>query len=218
MSYTVARRLEEKERRRAEILDAAEKVFARTGVTLSKMEEVARTARVSRALLYLYFPDKEALHFAISERALLLLGERFEQAAARVETGFEKVVALGRAYLAFSMEFPVYFAALSSFESHRPEDVAADSIEESCILAGDAVHRVTSKAVELGIADGSIRTDVGNSHLIAVTLWGFLHGVIQLAQTKAHMLARDKISQPKLLDQALELCSVALAGPGVRWK
>jgi TetR/AcrR family transcriptional regulator len=211
MSYVIERRQEEKERRRAEILDAAEAVFAKAGVANAKMEDVARHARVSRALLYVYFPDKESLHFAISERALLLLKQRFSEAVARHKNGLDQIEALGRAYLAFSQEFPTYFAALSSFQAHKPEDIDPDSIECRCILAGDQVHLVTSAAVRQGIADGSIRADVGDPHTVAIALWAFLFGVISLAQTKANMLARDGIQMQQLMEHAMVMCGRSLA-------
>ena len=125
--------------------------------------------------------------------------------------GADQISAIGRSYLAFSQEFPVYFKALSSYESHKPDEIAKDSVEQSCVFAGDEVHAVTARAVELGVRDGSIRADVGNPHLIAVTLWGFLHGVIQLAQTKANLLAHDGISQQQLLEKAMEMCRVAIS-------
>ncbi len=213
MSYIIERRLEEKERRRSEIVDAAELVFAEVGVEAATMEQVAKRARVSRALLYVYFPDKQSVHFAICTRALELLAERFEQAAARHARGFEQIQGIGRAYLAFSHEFPHYFSALTRFEAHPQDQVAPDSVEAECQLAGDKVHAVSARAVSLGIADGTVRADVGNPHLVAVTLWGFLHGVIQLGQTKSALLARDGISVPILLQQALQMCSKAIAGP-----
>ena len=58
MSELTDRRLEEKERRRLEILDAAEAVAAVVGVEALTMDLVARKARLSRALLYVYFNDK----------------------------------------------------------------------------------------------------------------------------------------------------------------
>jgi len=58
MNYIAERRLEEKERRRAEILDAAEAVTARFGWDAMTMDRVARKARLSRALVYVYFKDK----------------------------------------------------------------------------------------------------------------------------------------------------------------
>ena len=213
MSYIAERRLEEKERRRTEILDAAEGVLSRLGYEQTTMEQVARQARVSRALLYVYFPDKQALLFGISTRALELLRDRFAAAAARHPRGYEQVQAIGRAYLAVSQEFPHYFEALTRFEAHSPAEIDANSTEAGCVLAGDAVHTVTAAAVALGMSDGSIRIDVGNPHLVAVTLWGFLHGVIQLGQTKANVLAHDGISVQQLLDQGMKMCCAAIAGP-----
>jgi len=55
MSYLTARRQEEKDRRRAEIVDAAEALYAETGWDAITMDQVARRARLSRALLYVYF-------------------------------------------------------------------------------------------------------------------------------------------------------------------
>ena len=68
MSYIAERRVEEKERRRTEILAAAERLYSDKGWEAVTMDQVARSARLSRALLYLYFGDKEELLFGISER------------------------------------------------------------------------------------------------------------------------------------------------------
>ena len=63
MNYVAQRRLEEKERRRAEILDASEAVAGVVGWDNMTMDQVARKARLSRALLYVYFNDKSDLMF-----------------------------------------------------------------------------------------------------------------------------------------------------------
>jgi TetR/AcrR family transcriptional regulator len=51
MSYIALRREEEKERRRAEILDAAEVLYAKKGWDALTVDQVARSARLSRALV-----------------------------------------------------------------------------------------------------------------------------------------------------------------------
>ena len=61
MSYLAERRLEEKERRRLEILEAAVEVAGVVGFEAMTMEQVARKARLSRALVYVYFKDKHDL-------------------------------------------------------------------------------------------------------------------------------------------------------------
>ncbi|HSW11747.1 MAG TPA: helix-turn-helix domain-containing protein, partial [Solimonas sp.] len=109
MSVSQQRRLEEKERRREEIIDAAERVIAAKGFEAAKMEEIGREARVSRALVYTYFKDKTELYFAICERALDLLRERFEAAIALEARGIDQVAAIGRAYIVFAQELPFLF-------------------------------------------------------------------------------------------------------------
>src|SRR5271163_4772857 len=97
MSYIAERRGEEKVRRRAEILDAAEALYDKKGWDGLTVDEVARSARLSRALVYVYFRDKEELLFAIGERALGLLRDRFIEAAASHSLGMDQVEAIGQA-------------------------------------------------------------------------------------------------------------------------
>jgi len=69
MSYIAERRQEEKERRRAEILDAAEAVCAEVGWDAMTMDQVARKARLSRALLYVLGPVAASfVHLLLSPR------------------------------------------------------------------------------------------------------------------------------------------------------
>jgi AcrR family transcriptional regulator len=96
MSYITERREEERERRRLEIIEAAEQLYAEKGWDAVTMDRVARIARLSRALLYVYFRDKEDLLFAITSRALEELRQRFEQAAAAHRLGIDQVTAITR--------------------------------------------------------------------------------------------------------------------------
>src|SRR3974390_2667047 len=108
MSYIAQRRVEEKERRRGEILDAAESLYAKDGWESVTVDQVARGARLSRALVYVYFRDKQALLFAVGERAMCLLRDRFIAASAGPASGVEKIEAIGRAYMSYAFEFPHY--------------------------------------------------------------------------------------------------------------
>lgn len=53
------------------LLDAAGEAFARFGVARATMIDVARLAGCSRATLYRYFPNREALHIGFVHRATL---------------------------------------------------------------------------------------------------------------------------------------------------
>ena len=97
------------------------------------MDSVARRARLSRALVYVYFKDKRDLHFGIAARAMQTLLTRFEEASSRSRSGLDKVVAIGRAYMAYGQEFPHYFDACARLELHAP-DAEDGSPQESMPL------------------------------------------------------------------------------------
>jgi AcrR family transcriptional regulator len=204
MTYIAERRGEEKERRRAEILDAAQALYLEKGWDALTVDQVARNARLSRALVYVYFRDKEELLFAIGERAMHLLRDRFIEAAARHPRGLDQIEAIGRAYMSYAFEFPHYFDFCSRFHAHS---IAVDpgSNEGACATAGDEVLATVVGAITSGIRDGSMRPDVGEPTLFAVTLWAFTHGLIQLAIAKGSDLARIGVAIPQLSDYALGL-------------
>jgi AcrR family transcriptional regulator len=65
MSELTDRRREEKDRRRNDILDAAAAAAAEGGFDAITMDQVARRARLSRALVYVYLEDKAAICLAL---------------------------------------------------------------------------------------------------------------------------------------------------------
>src|SRR5258706_3458096 len=187
MNYIAERRLEEKDRRRAEILSAAEAVAATAGLEAVTMDQVARQARISRALLYVYFRDKDDLHLGLCERGLEIMHQRFSAAAARNSTGLAQLQAMGRAYVAFAQEFPVYFDTLARFHATEAEIGKAEGCLGGCLLQGDLVHAVIVTSVETGIRDGSVSPDIGRPLAVAMTLWGFMHGIILISATKGEL-------------------------------
>jgi AcrR family transcriptional regulator len=213
MSYIAERRQEEKDRRRVEIVEAAEDLYRELGWDAVTMDSVARRARLSRALVYVYFKDKRDLHFAIAIRAMETLRARFDEASARSKTGLEKVESIGRAYMAYGQEFPHYFDACARLELHAPEATAASPQEEACAEVGHGVHEVVVEALTVGQRDGTIRADLGDLNVTSRALWGFTHGLIQIAITKAQPLAQIGISVPQLTQHALTLIRQMLAGP-----
>jgi len=211
MSYIAERRQEEKERRRAEILDAAEVIAAKDSWESLTMDQVARQARLSRALVYVYFKDKEDLLFGLSERGINMLRQRFEEAMARNRRGLDQVLGMGRAYIAFSQEFPVFFEVMARCEMVNQDTQELDPNQQACHEGGKAVRALIVAALATGIGDGSVRQDVGDLNAVAIVLYGFTHGVIQVAAVKAKMLAEDSIQGRDLMEQALLMCVRSIA-------
>jgi AcrR family transcriptional regulator len=211
MSYIAERRQEERERRRTEIIQAAEQLYSEGGWDELTMEHVARRARLSRALVYVYFKDKDDLHLAIVERSLERLRQRFQVAADGARLGIDKVEAIGHAYVAFSQDVPHYFDACSRFHARQSEDGSADPQSAACSEAGQRVLRVIAASIEQGFADGSIRSDVGAPMLTSIALWGFSHGIIQLAANKSEEIEHAGVGIPQLIGYAFEFLRRAMS-------
>jgi AcrR family transcriptional regulator len=210
MSYILERREEEKERRRGEFLDAAESLYAQHGWDAVTMDQVARTARLSRALVYTYFRDKDDLLFAIGERALKQLYQRFAAALKTPGSGRDKVMAIGRTYMGFSLEFPHYFDFCSRFQRHET-NTAANPNEEACGEAGDAVIGLVVQGVQQGVADGSIAPALGREPLMmAFSLWAFTHGIVQITVSKSVELTRHGMAASDFGNYAFTLLETLL--------
>jgi TetR/AcrR family acrAB operon transcriptional repressor len=65
---------------RERLLDAAEAIFCRRGVTRTSLSEVATAAGMTRGAVYWHFKDKADLFRAMCERATLPLDAMFERA------------------------------------------------------------------------------------------------------------------------------------------
>ena len=205
MSYISERRQEERDRRRAEIVDAAESLYAETGWDAISMDQVARRARLSRALLYVYFRDKDDLHLALVERALSALREAFLQAQRGHVNGLAEVEAIGRAYIDFARQQPHYWDACARYQAHQVADVAARANEAACLAVGHSVHEVIVASLDRGVADGSIRCDIGNPYVTALSLWAFCHGLIQIASTKRAQIEREGTPIDEYIEHAFGL-------------
>lgn len=212
MSYIADRRQEEKDRRRNEIVDAAENLYRELGWDAVTMDSVARKARLSRALVYVYFKDKSELLLAITGRAMETLHSRFEAASARTRIGLDQIEAMGRAYMAFGMEFPHYFDACARLEQRATGTPEQGSHEAAAFQTGMKVHDVVVASLTAGQRDGSIRSDLGDLEVTSRVLWGFTHGLTQIAITKAGPLAEAGITVTQLTQQAIAMIRYMLAG------
>ena len=92
-------RLRRRERRRLELLDAADRVIRRGGIAFS-MDEIASEAGITKPVLYRHFGDKEGLHEALTERYIGELKQALRPAT-RTDEPRARLAATIDAYLAY---------------------------------------------------------------------------------------------------------------------
>jgi AcrR family transcriptional regulator len=102
---------------RAELLNAARKIFARDGFERARLEDIAETAGKTRGAFYAHFEDKEDVFFAIFEenvaRSQMELASDLNAGSSR-EARFEAMVAHFKAkirdgsQMLLTLEFKMY--------------------------------------------------------------------------------------------------------------
>jgi AcrR family transcriptional regulator len=206
------RREEEKEQRRQAIIDAAEHVIAKHGWEDTNFGEIAKRSRLSRSLVYFYFPDREDLFHAVCDRGLTKMLRRFEAAVAKQDTGLEQIMAIGRAYLAFSQAEPLHFEILSRMQAQETDPATVSDTVKSADERGRSCLMLVAQALGAGLADGSIRKGIGDPGPTAIAVWAFTHGLIQISSQKEAMLKRDfQLSAAKTMEHGLALLRGSLA-------
>ncbi|WP_308191245.1 TetR/AcrR family transcriptional regulator [Spelaeicoccus albus] len=114
--------------RRAQLLAAAQDVFARRGFHAASMEEIADVAGVSKPVLYQHFPGKRELYLAIVDANALALETAIEDALAATNDNKLRVLGAIDAYFSFVAQGDHAFRLI--FGSDLRDDDVADRVEQ----------------------------------------------------------------------------------------
>ena len=190
------RKEREKEQRRNEILNAAEKVFFSKGFNYATMDEVAEEAELSKGTLYLYFKNKEDLYFAIAQRSMTILRSLFQEAVKQYNTGIEKVRAVGRAYHKFSEDHKNYFNMMMHFAAVQDSLNLDSCVFDEMHMQGQSVLQVLVEAIQIGINDGTIRSNL-DPLKTAFLLQGVSSGIIHLIARETNHIKKMEGFEPE---------------------
>jgi TetR/AcrR family transcriptional regulator, mexCD-oprJ operon repressor len=150
-TQTVPRGLGLQDRTAAAILEEAARVLAEHREATS-LSDIAQAAGVARSTLYRYFPSREALLEALSERAMGELGARIEEAQVDTLPVPDALARLTRGFISTGAKY-VALAYLSPKPSGSAER---------------AVNAPVARLFERGVKDGSLRGDLPVAVLLAV--------------------------------------------------
>jgi len=197
------RKEREKEQRRNDIIDAAEKLFFKKGINNVSMEDVANEAELSKGTLYLYFKSKEELHWAIMKRGFFIMGDDMAKAIHDEKNGYENLIALGQAFIQFTIDQKNYFEAILFFEGKDFQKMDMDPCHFEEFFKNSPV-KLLHEQVEKGIADGSLRTDY-SVNALATTLWAQTLGLMQVITKKKEVFEMYEMKREDLIQSHLEI-------------
>jgi AcrR family transcriptional regulator len=152
------RKEREKEMRRKDIVDTAERLFFKKGYEKITMANIAEGAELARSTLYLYFKNKKEIYLAISIRGTEILNEMLKEYYEKGETGLEKVKLLMTAFYRFYKEYPDYYDVnWSSYKVLIDHDLPKMEEIKRIRMEGFSLF---GKALQEGMEDKSIRSDL----------------------------------------------------------
>jgi AcrR family transcriptional regulator len=198
------RKEREKQRRREEILDAAEKVFFTRGIENSTMEDVAVKAELSKGTLYLYFKSKEDIHWAITHRGIKDLLTEMQNLVDPGKDAIENLLIIAYAFIRFTKEKKELSDSIIFFEGCDIHKLNLDHAQiRNSFLNDSPIHLVTEYVME-GIHQGLIRDDIP-VNILSNILWSQLLGVLQVASRKKELFELVDINQKDLIDNHFKI-------------
>src|SRR5437016_13365034 len=103
------RQAQEKQALRQAILTAAGELFLEQGYERFSLRKVAERIGYSPTTIYLYFHNKDDLLFTVVDEGFVRFGQQLAAAAESQEDDWERLISLGRAYVAFGLQNPMYY-------------------------------------------------------------------------------------------------------------
>ena len=143
------------EDRPGQIIEAALEVFGKCGVAAARLEDIGRLAGVSKATIYLYFPNKETLFREVIRSTVVSAIESGERAFESFEgSATQGYVEHMRRYWAFicSPKFEPIFRLVHAELAQYPD--LARFYADEVVSRG---HRLLSSIIKRGIDQGEFR-------------------------------------------------------------
>jgi AcrR family transcriptional regulator len=166
----VERKEREKEHRKEEILDAAQKVFFEKELTTATMDEIAEKAELSKGTLYLYYKSKEDMYLGVLMRGMEELHAEYKSIGLSDLSTVEKLVTLKTSYVDYFYKNRKFFRMTNFLQSPHFHKQVSDDVKQSCDAEGQKVWNIIDSVLQHGVEEGVLRPDI-NPIELGVIIW-----------------------------------------------
>jgi AcrR family transcriptional regulator len=210
------RQKRERDQRINVILDAATDVIAERGIEGATMEDIASVAELGKSTIYNYFASKQLLLAALDLRGVKMEEEGFLKACKSGKNGLDRTLRINRFYFRYAMENRVRFMAKVQIGRLSPtvyDQLSDEELMKEYVRATKKVHQILADAINDGINDGSIRSDLIPERM-SLLLWSQSNGVIEIVQNRGEMIESAlSITVEQIQDGFFRAMELQLAAP-----
>ena len=180
---------EEVEAQRAQLVSAAERLFAVYGYEGVTLRGIAKSLGRSHTAAYRYFGGKSEIFAAARIAAYDRFAERQEQVAREVDEPRERLACLGAAYVQFAIDEPDAYRLM--FELKPPPEVGSDAMSRAEERTWLPLRDSIVAAVDAGLL-------AHDPEQLAHLFWAALHGIVSLhlAGKLTHGLSLEELREP----------------------
>ncbi|TFV97801.1 TetR/AcrR family transcriptional regulator [Algoriphagus kandeliae] len=170
------------------ILDTAISLFTTKGYQATRMDDIAKSAGISKGLTYFYYKNKEDLFMALTKKAFDLFKEEFREVyLMKGINGLEKLNELVIRVVEFAKKNQILYDSIIGFMDlvKKSNDEEARKTIDPLILESQhfqkllEIHHEPAKfgvmMVSQGIKDGSIRPEL-QPEITFYTVWSMIIG------------------------------------------
>lgn len=151
MTDIPSKRVQQREERRKQILDAALTVFSGKGYHATNVSDVAAEAGVSQGTIYWYFESKDELFHAALLSAFMDFGEGTLAALAECSTATEKMLALAESMEGLAdMAEGLFMLFIGYWSSSERRDESAQIWVDLLVEYKDVVVAIVEEGIENG--------------------------------------------------------------------
>ena len=213
------RKRQEREIRRTDIIDAAERVFFSKGYDNSSVDDVAREAEFSKRTIYVYFSSKEQIYFEIMIRGYRLLIGMIEKSfrESQPQSAIEELHCIFFTFFGFSQSYPAYFKAIMEYETKNSDDQSGveDASKAECYQLGEQIFGYLFHALQKGVAEGTLQAGL-DSEAAALVLWACTVGIYNTGEKKGDYLKKyHQIDPQNFVTESFHLMMRLIGRKGV---
>lgn len=177
------RREKEKEDLHRSILNAAREIFLEKGYEQTSIRTIAQKIDYSPTTIYLYFKDKAAIFHALHSEGFQAMNARMEPLFS-VEDPFQRLIAMGRIYMAFAMENEDLYDLM--FVQKSPIEFLDDEPWKD----GESSFGGLMFTIQQCMDNGTLNFE--DAEVGAFMVWSVMHGIITLTARERCMIVSEE--------------------------
>jgi len=214
----------ERQQKEKQIIQSAIRLFSSKGYHATKMDDVAKQAKMSKGLIYFYFKNKEDLYMAVTKKAYDELRNVFKETAKpKDKKGMDVVMDLVNNFIKFTSENRMFHEAIMNFmgiitlyndEKLRskidPLILESANFQKLLEIHQDPA-KIGTQIINLGMQDGSMRSDL-QPEATFYTVWTMMIGFERLRGPIEYKGKEEKMSSESWKKGFFKLLYIMLQG------